>query len=196
MSLGLEWKEDIPYNSPDNAEIAMEFAPDRYRYVLERPIEGPPGVKWAYCGGATALLGHLISRGTGLPLPEFAREVLFGPLGIHDFEWMAGPDGVASPASGLRLATRDLARIGELVLAGGQWEGREVVPAGWIRTMLEQWRTPAVLLDEVILPAFDRRNTLCRTHSPPGGDAFGQGDGGQVGVGGRDLGHDRGIGHP
>jgi CubicO group peptidase (beta-lactamase class C family) len=135
MSLGLEWKEDIPYDNPANAEIAMELAPDRYRYVLERPITGPPGAKWAYCGGATALLGRLISEGTGRPLPEYARDVLFAPLGIDSFEWIAGLDGVASAASGLRLAPRDLARIGELVLASGQWDGREVVPSDWIQAI-------------------------------------------------------------
>jgi CubicO group peptidase (beta-lactamase class C family) len=137
MSLGIEWKEDLPYNSPANAEIAMELAPDRYRFVLERPIVEPPGVRYSYSGGATALLGGLIARGTGRALPEFAREVLFAPLGIESFEWMAGPDGVASAASGLRLPTPDLARLGELVLAGGEWRGRQVVPAAWVRAMLE-----------------------------------------------------------
>lgn len=137
MSVGLEWKEDIPYDSPANAEIAMELAPDRYRFVLERPIVEEAGVRYSYCGGATALLGGLISRGTGQPLPEFAREALFAPLGIDTFEWMAGDDGVVSAASGLRLAVPDLARIGELVLAGGAWQGREVVPAAWISAMLE-----------------------------------------------------------
>jgi CubicO group peptidase (beta-lactamase class C family) len=137
MSLGLEWREEVPYNSPANGEIAMELAPDRYRYVLQRPVIGEPGERWAYCGGATALLGHLISAGTERPLPQFAREALFMPLGIHSFEWMNGFHGEASAASGLRLGARDLARIGELVLAGGRWKGRQVVPAEWIRTMLE-----------------------------------------------------------
>jgi CubicO group peptidase (beta-lactamase class C family) len=137
MTLGLEWREDVPYDSPENSEIAMEFSPDRYRYVLERPIVQEPGVQWAYCGGASALLGKLIADGAGRPLPDYAREVLFEPLGIGNFEWLAGPDGVASPASGLRLAPRDLAKLGEVVLAGGWWHGREVVPAGWVQTMLE-----------------------------------------------------------
>jgi CubicO group peptidase (beta-lactamase class C family) len=132
MSLGLEWREDIPYDSPDNAEIAMELAPDRYRFVLERPVTEDPGVRWSYCGGATALLGKLIADGTGRPLPEYARDVLFAPLGIGDFQWMAGMDGVASPASGLRLTTPDLARIGQVVLAGGRWQGRQVVPEQWL----------------------------------------------------------------
>ncbi|MEV0136370.1 serine hydrolase [Dactylosporangium sp. NPDC050688] len=137
MSLGLEWREEIPYDSPANAEIAMELAPDRYRYVLERPVIEAPGERWSYCGGATALLGGLIAEGAGRPLAEYARAALFEPLGIERYEWMAGDDGVASAASGLRLAPRDLARIGELVLAEGEWQGRPVVPAGWIRTMVQ-----------------------------------------------------------
>jgi CubicO group peptidase (beta-lactamase class C family) len=52
MSLGLEWREDVPYTTTENAEVAMEFAPDRYRYVLERPVAAPPGTRWTYCGGA------------------------------------------------------------------------------------------------------------------------------------------------
>ncbi len=137
MSLGLRWREEIPYNSPANDELAMELAPDRYRYILEQPIVEPPGTRWAYCGGATALLARLITDGTGRPLPQYGRDVLFEPLGIDRFEWLTGADGVASAASGLRLAPRDLARIGELVLAGGVWDGRQVVPASWIRTMLQ-----------------------------------------------------------
>ena len=137
MSLGVEWREDLPYNSPANAEIAMEMAPDRYRYILERPILEPPGTRWTYCGGATALLGRLIADGTGRSLPQYGQAVLFAPLGIGSFEWTSGADGVASAASGLRLAPRDLARIGELVLADGACDGQQIVPAGWIHTMLQ-----------------------------------------------------------
>lgn len=136
MSLGLEWREDLPYDSPDNGEIAMDLAPDRYRYVLERPVVEPPGERWSYCGGATALLGKLIADGTGQALEAYGWEKLFAPLGVGQFHWMTGDDGVASPASGLRLTPRDLARIGELVLAGGAWAGRRLVPAGWISEML------------------------------------------------------------
>jgi CubicO group peptidase (beta-lactamase class C family) len=136
MSLGLEWREDLPYSNPANAEIAMEMAPDRYRYILERPVIEPPGSRWTYCGGATALLGRLIADGTGRSLPQYGQAVLFAPLGIGSFEWTTGADGVASAASGLRLAPRDLARIGELVLAEGVFDGQRIVPADWIQRML------------------------------------------------------------
>ncbi|WP_433220662.1 serine hydrolase domain-containing protein [Dactylosporangium sp. CS-047395] len=133
MSLGLEWREDPPYTSPDNAEIAMELAPDRYRYILSRPIAEPPGNRWNYCGGASALLGALISEGTGCALPEYARLHLFEPLGIDSSEWITGADGVPSAASGLRLTPRALARIGTMILA----DGDGVVPASWLATMLQ-----------------------------------------------------------
>lgn len=136
MTLGTEWDEGRPYTDPENSEIAMEMAADRYRYVLERPVVAPPGARWIYSGGAVALVGALIARGAGKSLPDFAREALFAPLGIGDFEWAAGRDGVASPASGLRLTARDLLRIGRMVLANGVHDGRRVVPAAWIEASL------------------------------------------------------------
>jgi CubicO group peptidase (beta-lactamase class C family) len=140
MTLGTEWDEERPYTDPENSEIAMEMAPDRYRYVLERPVIVPPGSRWIYSGGAVALVGALIARGARKPLPDFAREALFAPLGIADFEWAAGSDGVASAASGLRLTARDLLRIGQMVLAKGVHDGRQIVPAAWIEASL----TPAI----------------------------------------------------
>jgi CubicO group peptidase (beta-lactamase class C family) len=131
MTLGLAWDESLPYTDPKNSEIAMEAAPDRLAYVLSQPVVNPPGTVWTYGGGATALIGAIIARGTGRALEDFAREALFAPLGLARFEWHAGRDGVASAASGLRLTARDLLRIGELLNARGRGpDGTELVPAG------------------------------------------------------------------
>jgi CubicO group peptidase (beta-lactamase class C family) len=115
----------------------MEMAADRYRFALDRPIVTAPGRKWIYSGGAVALIGALIERGAGQSLAEFAREALFTPLGIEDFEWWAGVDGVYSAAAGLRLTTRDLLRIGAMLLDGGQFDGRSIVPASWLEASFE-----------------------------------------------------------
>ncbi|WP_081903717.1 serine hydrolase domain-containing protein [Microbispora rosea] len=135
MTMGLEWDESAPYTSPANSEIAMDLAPDRCRYVLERPFVEEPGERWRYSGGAAALVGAIVEKGTGLRLQEFARTALFEPLGVGAFEWSAGSDGRALAASGLRLTPRGLVRIGQAVL------GREVAP-GWIGEMLRP-RVPA-----------------------------------------------------
>lgn len=137
MSLGMEWDETRPYTDPENSEIAMEMAPDRYRYILERPLVGDPGTRWIYSGGATALVGEILQRGTGQKLADYARERLFSPLGINQFDWSSGRDGAYSPASGLRLAAPDLLKIGRLVLDNGIWQGREIVPEAWIRASLQ-----------------------------------------------------------
>lgn len=128
MTMGLEWNEDLPYSDPRNSEISMERSKDRYRYVLERPIVANPGERWRYSGGATALLGHLIAKGAGVPLLDYARDKLFSPMGIEKVEWTRGFNGEAAAASGLRMRAPDLARIGQLLLQRGEWNGRALVP--------------------------------------------------------------------
>ncbi len=145
MTLGLDWDElTIPYGDPRNAENAMEAAPDRFRFILERPIVGEPGVRWTYCGGATALLGRLIPKGTGEPLLDYCRRVLFDPMGFGPVDWAKGRDGEFRAASGLRLLPRDLLKIGQLVLAGGVWNGEQIVPRDWLKRAI----TPAVTLED------------------------------------------------
>ncbi|MDB5588749.1 MAG: serine hydrolase [Devosia sp.] len=132
MTMGLDWDESLPYTDPRNSEIAMEMAADRYRFTLDRAIVAAPGTSWIYSGGAVALIGALIERGCGQSLPDFARDALFRPLGIHRSEWFAGVDGVYSAAAGLRLGALDLLRIGSMLANGGRHEGGQIVPSSWL----------------------------------------------------------------
>lgn len=132
MRMGLAWNEDLTYDDPNNGEREMEAAADRYAYILGRPMVERPGSRWVYCGGSTALLGRLIEQGTGRRLEDYAHDRLFRPLGIDTFEWVTGSDGRAAASSGLRLRSRDLARIGQMVLDRGLWLGKPIIPAGWL----------------------------------------------------------------
>jgi CubicO group peptidase (beta-lactamase class C family) len=132
MTMGTQWDESLPYYDPANSETAMDRAPDRYRYILSRPFVTEPGRRWVYNGGATALLGRLIARGTGKSLQAYARETLYDPLGIGPTSWYADRASELFAASGIRMTPRDLARVGHMMLRGGEWEGRRVVPAEWI----------------------------------------------------------------
>ena len=145
MTLGFDWDElTIPYGDPRNGEDAMERAPDRLRYILERPIVSEPGVHWTYCGGATALLGSLIARGTGESLPAYCHRVLFDPMGFGPVAWSKGKDGEYRAASGLRLLPRDLLKIGELVRGRGVWNGAQLLPPDWGKRVM----TPAVVIED------------------------------------------------
>jgi CubicO group peptidase (beta-lactamase class C family) len=157
MSLGTQWNEiGVAYDSTSNDEVGMEMAKDRYRFVLERPVIGPPGKRWQYNGGATALLGRLIAKGIGRSLPDYARTALFDPIGLGPTEWVTskqtwvarqsgGGDEEPVAASGVRMTPRDLARIGQLVLDNGMAGGRQVVPADW----LAECFTPRVSTSEL-----------------------------------------------
>ena len=146
MTMGTDWDESsLPYSDPRNSEIAMDNAPDRYRYILERRVVDTPGARWTYCGGATALLARIIAKGTGKALHAFAREALFDPLGIGATDWAAGRDGEPIAASGVRMSVRDLARVGTMMLGGGKVGERAVVPGDWVARCI----TPAISADEV-----------------------------------------------
>ena len=132
MSAGFEWNEALPYSDPANSERRMTDEVDRCRYVLERPVVCPPGAKYQYNGGLTMLLAEVITRASGRAIDVVARDMLFEPLGIADVEWVRYADGTPVASSGLRMRAADLVKIGQLVLNGGAWADRQIVPATWI----------------------------------------------------------------
>ncbi len=133
MSSGIQWDETRAWTDPENDEPHLGVDADPLHYVLSKPIAAPPDKLWVYNGGGTDLLGNIVERVSGKPLEAFARETLFEPLGISDFEWKTYPrNGKIAAAAGLRLRPRDAAKIGQLVLAHGAWAGRQIVSADWI----------------------------------------------------------------
>ncbi|HEY4169901.1 MAG TPA: serine hydrolase [Reyranella sp.] len=131
MSLGLRWVEANPDRNYDNDEVCMDMARDPCRYVLGLPVTAPPGQEFFYNTGALMLVSAIVRKAAGRPLDEFAREALFEPLGITAAEWFR-VRGDSDASGGLRLRPRDMAKIGQLVLADGRWNGRQIVSTTWI----------------------------------------------------------------
>jgi CubicO group peptidase (beta-lactamase class C family) len=132
MSSGIKWDEARDWTDPKNDEPHLISETDPIGYVLAKPVAAPPDTLWTYNGGGTELLGNILERVSGKPLEAFAREALFQPLGITDVEWKAYKNGKIAAAAGLRLRPRDAAKIGQLVLNRGQWNGQHIVSADWI----------------------------------------------------------------
>lgn len=84
-----------------------------------RPLVAAPGERFAYDNAIVPLLGAVVERATGMPLADFARRELVKPLG------MAEP----SYQPMLHLRTQDMAKLGQLFLQQGQWNGRQLLPA-------------------------------------------------------------------
>jgi len=132
MSSGIQWDENRGWTDPANDEPHLGKDADPIGYVLGKPIAAAPDEIWNYNGGGTDLLGNILERTSGKPLNDFAREVLFEPLGITDGRWENYQNDKVAAAAGLRLRPRDAAKIGQLVLNHGAWGGRQIVPAAWI----------------------------------------------------------------
>jgi CubicO group peptidase (beta-lactamase class C family) len=137
MTSGLGWPERaISLDNAANIVRQGASASDPYRFVLARPVETTPGTAWNYNSGGVWLLGPILRKVSGKPIEEFAEEALLEPLGIRDEVWGRFPNGDAVTSGGLRLRPRDLAKLGQLVLNGGVWHGRQIVSAGWIKQMI------------------------------------------------------------
>jgi CubicO group peptidase (beta-lactamase class C family) len=78
------------------------------------------------------LIGAIIEEASGKKLADFAREHLFSKLGIREFYWYTGPGGRTGPMGNLYLSTLDFARIGQLIINKGVWQGQQVVSSHWI----------------------------------------------------------------
>lgn len=133
MSSGLDWNEPSSVRRESrNDEIALFWTWSVYRCVFQRDIVAAPGERFTYSSGATAVIADIMVRATNRSLRDIARTELFEPLGITDWEWVGDIYGNAMPSFGLRLRPRDLMKIGSMMLAGGKWQSRQIVPAEWI----------------------------------------------------------------
>ncbi|MFF0309591.1 serine hydrolase domain-containing protein [Streptosporangium sp. NPDC004379] len=117
----------------DSLDEAWRLEPgDLVKGFLRVPFPDPEGTRHAYDNATTFVLARMVERVTGRGLPEFLDERLFTPMGIDHAEW----DRVASGASfgfhGLHLTTEAVAAFGELLLRGGVWGDRRLVPREWV----------------------------------------------------------------
>lgn len=101
-------------------------------YVLGKPLVYAPGTEWYYGDGNPQLVSGIIQQVTGKSMEEFVRNNLFQPIGIDDYYWEKHGDGLTFGAFGLWLTPRDMARIGQVMLDKGRWNGQQVVPQEWV----------------------------------------------------------------
>ncbi|MFF0343170.1 serine hydrolase domain-containing protein [Kribbella sp. NPDC004875] len=117
----------------DSLEQAWQLEPgDLVKGFLRLPFAEPEGTRHTYDNSTTFLLARMVERVTGRDLPGFLDERLFGPMGIDHAEWDRVASGVAFGFHGLHLTTEAIAAFGELLLRGGVWRHRQLVPREWV----------------------------------------------------------------
>ena len=134
MRSGLDADDENP-RSPGN-EDRLDEAADPVAFALSVPRREAPGMRYAYNSLTAYLAGLCVEGASGQPLDEIARQHLFAPLGIDHWRWQRDAGGHAKGQGNLSLRARDFARIGQMALDGGAWQGRAIVRADTLRAIL------------------------------------------------------------
>lgn len=98
---------------------------------LNAPVSEKPGTKFQYNSLNSYVLSAIITERTGMPMDEYLKPRLFDPLGITDYLWEKCPRGITKGGWGLFMHTEDMAKLGQLYLNKGKWNGKQIIPESW-----------------------------------------------------------------
>ena len=126
MSSRYQWNE----TNGDDYNLWV-LSNDHVQFLLDRLQTDPAGV-FTYNSAAVNLLGQVLQHAVAKPLPDFANDVLFQPIGITTVQWEELEPGMVNAGAGIKMTATDLLRFGQLLLQKGRTANREVVPESWI----------------------------------------------------------------
>lgn len=135
MRSGLD-ADDADADSPGNEEH-LDAAGDPAMFALTVPRRIAPGKRYVYNSLTAYFAGWAIAAAVRQPLDDFARTALFQPLGIERWQWRRDASGHAKGQGNLSLSARDFARIGQMVLDDGRYQGRQVIAVKTLARILE-----------------------------------------------------------
>ena len=122
------------YSKDDDRPVRDAIENDDWvEYALQFDVPYKPGTYWKYNNFGPYLASVIIQDRTGQKLTEWLKPRLFTPLGIRNPQWFESVKGYTLGCGGLHLSTEELSRFGQLCLNLGEWNGRQLVSAGWVK---------------------------------------------------------------
>lgn len=136
------------------ADAEIYPAPDFVQLALAAELDAEPGKAFAYNNKAVNLLAGIVAKASGVPMDQYLQRVLFAPMDIQPGKWERDSAGNPHSMSGLPLRADDAVKLGQLVMDGGRWNGKSLLPETFVREMLSPsklaaecgllwWRSPA-----------------------------------------------------
>jgi CubicO group peptidase (beta-lactamase class C family) len=141
MRSGLAFSED-ELNSGTYGGVEL-LETDLTQLALTFSVNHPPGESWNYSTLDSQLISAIVQQAVDQPLASYAESTLFASLGIDEFEWWEDGVGTTIGGQNLSMTPRNMAKLGLLYLHDGVWEGKRLLPEGWVTLSLTPQDDPA-----------------------------------------------------
>lgn len=195
MKSGFDCEE---WNGAKDCEDEMETKQDWIKFCLDLPLKNKPGTHWDYTSINAVLLGGIIAHAAHVTVSDFADKYLFKPLGITNYRWTKDVIGHETTAGSFYISTRDMNKIGQLVLNEGVFNNKRVISRKWIKVMtkghikIEDFSNVKISKNETAIPqptyyAYTWYNEEVKTDKFKYNIIFASGNGGQYIMVIRDL---------
>ncbi|UCD25247.1 MAG: serine hydrolase [Gemmatimonadota bacterium] len=133
MSSGLQWDQRTYHLlDPRNDIVPFYSAADPVSFYVGRPLVSNPGSTFVYSDASINVVARAIERASGMLIDRFARQYLFDPLGVGTAKWLTIRDGFVWASGNLEVTPRTMAKIGQLFLDGGIWNGERIISEEWV----------------------------------------------------------------
>ncbi len=129
---GLSWVQSNAFPDNLNDLIIMKLQSDWTEYVLSRPLEADPGLRYVPNTGAGVVLAKVMENALGTDLLTYLEQELFHKIDVNEVTWDTDPTGTLDGGAGLSLKALDFTKFGYLLLNGGRWKKARVISNEWI----------------------------------------------------------------
>jgi CubicO group peptidase (beta-lactamase class C family) len=133
MSSGLRFNET--YGAVSDVTRMLYLQPDMAAFARDQPLLHPPGEFWSYSSGTANILSRIVQDAAGTAGAAYPKQSLFGPLGMTSATMETDESGTLVGSSYMYATARDWARYGQFLLQQGVWQGREMLPPGYVAMM-------------------------------------------------------------
>ncbi|HMH88414.1 MAG TPA: serine hydrolase [Steroidobacteraceae bacterium] len=133
MSSGLQWNE--AYGAVSDVTSMLYLQPDMATFARAQPLAHPAGENWGYSSGTAVILSRIAQEAAGEDILGFINTRLFAPLGITSATIEPDEHGTPVGSSYMYATARDWARYGQFLLQDGVWQGRGLLPSGYVAMM-------------------------------------------------------------